>query len=207
VRYLTKGGDFLWWSERSGWGHYYLYDFSGKLKNQVTSGAWRAEAIVELDSIRGIVWVRGVGREANEAPYYSHLYRVNLDGSGIALLDAGDATHQSRLTPSRHWVIDTYSRTDLVPKSVLRDAATGAQVMELETMDISRLEELGWKAPERFSVKAADGVSERADQGQQALRLHDHARQTARLRGHAAVLQPDDDGVLLRAPDGRLLQA
>jgi dipeptidyl-peptidase-4 len=160
VRYLTKGGDFIWWSERSGWGHYYLYDFNGKLKNQITSGAWRAEQIVELDSIRGIVWVRGVGREPGETPYFSHLYRVNMNGTGIALLDAGDATHQSRLTPSRRYVIDTYSRTDLVPKSVLRDAATGAQIMELETMDVSRLQELGWKAPERFTVKAADGVTD-----------------------------------------------
>ena len=42
---------------------------------------------------------------------------------------------------------------------MLRDA-TGKVVMDLETMDVSRLEELGWKLPERSSTKAADGVTD-----------------------------------------------
>ena len=44
---MKTGGDFIWWSERSGWGHYYLYDNTGQLKRALTSGAWRAERIVE----------------------------------------------------------------------------------------------------------------------------------------------------------------
>src|SRR6185503_8323709 len=52
-----------------------------------------------------------------------------------------------------------YSRVDLVPRSVLRDA-NGKVVMDLETMDVSRLEALGWKPPERIQVKAADGVTD-----------------------------------------------
>src|SRR5687767_1552289 len=160
ARYVKKGGDFLWWSERTGWGHYYLYDHNGTLKNPITRGDWRAEAITELDSIGRVLYVRGVGKEAGEWPYYSHTYRVALDGGPMALLDPGDATHSSRLSPSRRYLIDTYSRVDQVPKSVIRDANTGAQIMELETMDISKLVELGWKPPERFSVKAADGVTD-----------------------------------------------
>ena len=159
VRYVKSGGDFIWWSERSGWGHFYLYDHGGKLKNTITSGPWRAEQIVEVDSVTRTLWFAAVGKEQAEWPYYRHLYRVPVDGGAIALLDKGDATHQSRLSPSKRFVIDTYSRIDMVPKSVLRDAS-GAQIMELETMDVSRLQELGWKAPERFMVKAADGVTD-----------------------------------------------
>src|SRR5205085_5786347 len=55
--------------------------------------------------------------------------------------------------------VDNFSRIDLVPKAVLRDAS-GKTVMDLETMDVSRLKELGWKAPETFQVKAADGVTD-----------------------------------------------
>jgi dipeptidyl aminopeptidase/acylaminoacyl peptidase len=44
-------------------------------------------------------------------------------------------------------------------KSVLRDAF-GREVMQLEEMDISRLLEMGWQPPERFVVKAADGVTD-----------------------------------------------
>ncbi|MGH7617693.1 MAG: DPP IV N-terminal domain-containing protein, partial [Gemmatimonadaceae bacterium] len=159
VRYVKPGGDFIWWSERSGWGHYYLYDNAGHLKRALTSGAWRAERIAEVDTTKGIVYFDAVGREPGENPYYTHTYRVNLDGTGFALLDPGEATHTSQLSPNKRWIVDNYSRIDLTPKSVLRDA-TGKVVMDLETMDVSRLQELGWKPPERFITKAADGVTD-----------------------------------------------
>ena len=159
VRYVKKGGDMIWWSERTGWGHYYLYDNTGHLKRALTTGAWRAERIVEVDSVKGVLYFAAVGREPTESPYYSHLYKVNLDGTGFALLDAGDATHDSRVAPNKKWIVDNYSRTDLVPKAVLRDA-TGKVVMDLETMDVSRLKELGWKPAETFVTKAADGVTD-----------------------------------------------
>jgi dipeptidyl aminopeptidase/acylaminoacyl peptidase len=160
VRYVKGGGDFIWWSERTGWGHYYLYDNSGKLKRAITSGPWRAERLVDLDSIKGIAFIAGVGREPGENPYYTHLYRTNLDGTGgFNLLDAGEATHNSTLSSNKKWIVDNYSRIDLIPKVVVRDA-TGKVVMDLETMDVSRLKELGWKPPERFTTKAADGVTD-----------------------------------------------
>lgn len=159
VRYVKTGGDFIWWSERSGWGHYYLYDNGGHLKHALTSGAYRAERIVELDTVKNVMYFAAVGREPGENPYYTHTYRVGLDGTGFALLDAGEATHTSALSPNKKWIVDNYSRIDLVPKSVLRDA-TGKTVMDLETQDVSKLVELGWKLPERFVTKAADGVTD-----------------------------------------------
>ena len=159
VRYVKPGGDFIWWSERTGWGHYYLYDNGGTLKRALTSGAWRAERIADVDSVKGVLFFDAVGREPGENPYYTHTYRVSLDGTGFALLDPGEATHNSQLSPNKKWIVDNASRIDQVPKAVLRDA-TGKVVMDLETMDVSRLQELGWKAPERFVTKAADGVTD-----------------------------------------------
>jgi dipeptidyl aminopeptidase/acylaminoacyl peptidase len=159
VRYVTAGGDMIWWSERTGWGQYYLYDNAGHLKHAITSGAWRAERIADLDSTRRVMYFTAVGKEPGENPYYTHLYRVALDGGAPALLDDGDALHDSRLSPSKRYIVDNYSRVDLTPKSVLRDAS-GKVVMDLETMDISRLQALGWRPPERFHVKAADGVTD-----------------------------------------------
>ena len=39
LRLINNGEEMLYWSERDGWGHWYLYDSKGALKNQVTSGA------------------------------------------------------------------------------------------------------------------------------------------------------------------------
>jgi dipeptidyl aminopeptidase/acylaminoacyl peptidase len=160
VRYAKPGGDMIWFSERSGWGHYYLYDFDGNYKRPLTSGSWRAEQIAELDSIRGVLWIAGVGREEGENPYYRHTYRVNADGSGFTLIDPGDFSHQTTVSPTKKFVIDNFSRVDAPAKTVVRDALTGRVVMELEEADVSRLVELGWKMPERFEVKAADGITD-----------------------------------------------
>ena len=159
VRYTKGGGDMIWWSERSGFGHFYLYDHSGTLKRPLTSGSWRAEQIAEIDTVRGVVYIQGVGREEGEDPYYRHLYRVNADGSGFALIDPGNFNHTSTVSPTKRYVVDTYSRVDAAPRSVLRDAF-GREVMALEEMDISRLVEMGWRPPERFVVKAGDGITD-----------------------------------------------
>jgi len=159
ARYVKSGEDFIWWSERTGWGHFYLYDHNGNFKNAITSGEWRAESIVAVDSVRRVLWISGAGREPGESIYNTHLYRVNLDGSGLTLLDKGDANHSSVVSPSRQFIIDNYSRPDLTPRSVLRDAS-GNIVLELGEMDLSPFLAMGWKPPETFVVKAADGVTD-----------------------------------------------
>jgi dipeptidyl-peptidase 4 len=159
VRYVKPGGDFLWWSERNGWGHYYLYSFDGKLKNAVTSGPFRADRIVEVDTDKNTLWFQAVGREPGENAYYRHMYRIGLDGKGIALLDPGDADHNSSLSPSKKYVADIFSRIDLAPKTVLR-GDKGDVLIDLQEMDVSRLIGTGWRMPEPFKVKGADGVTD-----------------------------------------------
>ena len=159
VRYLKERDELIWWSERSGWGHFYLYSRDGKLKNAITSGPFRASRIVEVDEDKGLLYFRGNAREEGENIYYDHLYRVFLDGSGLILLDPGDATHRSNLSPTRKFLVDNCSRVDMAPISRLCDAE-GKEVMQLEESDLSRLYAAGWTMPETFSFKAADGVTD-----------------------------------------------
>lgn len=157
VRYVKPGGDMLWWSERSGWGHYYLYTNDGKLKNAVDSGPFRSTGIRAVDGDK--LWFTAVGREKGENAYYTHLYRCGLDGKGTTLLDPGDADHNSTLSEDKKFVVDLRSRTDMEPSATLRDEE-GKPLMELEKADLERLKEYGWQMPETFKVKAADGVTD-----------------------------------------------
>lgn len=159
IRYTRKGGDMIWWSERSGWGQYYLYDSAGTYKRPLTTGAWHAANIAAIDSVRGLVWVAGEGREPGENPYFRHTYRVNADGSGFTLVDPGTFNHNETISPTRRYMVDSYSRVDYPTKTVVRDAS-GKVVMQLEETDVTRLKEMGWKPPEPFMVKAADGVTD-----------------------------------------------
>ena len=152
-------GDMVWWSERSGWGHLYMYSHDGQFKHAITSGPWRVDGILAVDEKKKRVYFSAVGREPGEDLYNTHNYSVGFDGKDLRLLDQGDADHTLRLSQSREFGVDSYSRIDLVPTSVVRDDE-GKVVMELETMDLSRLEEVGWKMPERFVVKSEDGTTD-----------------------------------------------
>ncbi len=159
IRYLDESKEMIWWSERSGWGHFYLYDREGKLKNAITSGNFRASTIVSIDTKHRILYFRGNSREMDENVYWNHLYCAHFDGTGLTLLDPGNSDHDSRLSPTRQFIVDNCSRTDMRPIAVLRDAR-GKQIMELEEADLSKLREIGWRMPETFIAKAADGVTD-----------------------------------------------
>ena len=159
VTYVEGTDEMIWWSERSGWAHYYLYDHDGNLKNPITSGTYRSSRIVDVDPKNRLLYFLGNGREAGENVYYEHLYRVHLDGTDLVLMDPGNATHQSTLSPTKSYLVDNWSRVDQQPASYLRDSS-GREVLELEHSDLSQLQAVGWKMPETFVVKAADGVTD-----------------------------------------------
>lgn len=160
MRLLGDGGEAIWFSERDGWGHLYLYDGkTGVVKNQITSGPWLVCAILHVDEANRWVYFTASGKESGEDPYLQHLYRVKLDGSDLQLLTPENANHEIGFSPDGKYFIDSNSRVDQPTISVLRDA-NGKVVRELEQADISALTSKGWKPPEPFSVKAADGATD-----------------------------------------------
>ena len=68
IHFLNDGNEILFRSERSGWGHYYLYDKDGNLKNQVTSGPWVAGPIQKIDTAKRQIYFVGLGKEKNIDP-------------------------------------------------------------------------------------------------------------------------------------------
>ena len=158
-RILNGGEDILWWSERSGWGQYYLYNKDGQLKNPVTTGDFMAGRITEVDTLGRSFVFEGYGREKGINPEYRLFYKVNFDGSNLTLLTPGDGFHSIDLAKSGKYLIDSYSRADQEPIAELRDMK-GRKIMELERPDLRLLNEMGWKKPERIKVKAADGITD-----------------------------------------------
>ncbi|MGB1841407.1 MAG: DPP IV N-terminal domain-containing protein [Longimicrobiales bacterium] len=154
-----EDGSWLWWSEQDGWAHIYRYAADGSLRNRVTSGPWHVDGIVGVDEQRGYVFLTGQGRESGEDPYYQHLYRVNLDGSGLTLLNPGDYDHRFAMGESRRFFVDSYARVNTTPASALFNAQ-GTKILDLEVADFSALEDAGYAFPEPFVAEAADGVTD-----------------------------------------------
>jgi dipeptidyl-peptidase 4 len=156
---VNDGKELIEWSERDGWAHLYLYDGNGNVKNRITSGSWHVEDIVSVDEKNRVVYFTANGREANEDPYYLHLYRVNFDGSNLRLLDVGDFDHNISMNDGKQYFIDNFSRVNTAPRSVLYNSE-GRKVMDLESTDLSSLFAAGYKFPQIFKVKADDGVTD-----------------------------------------------
>ena len=156
---VNNGKEMIQWSERDGWAHFYLYDENGKLKNQITSGSFHCEDIEAIDEKNRVLYFTANGREPNEDPYYLHLYRINFDGTGLKLLTTANHDNMASMDDNMRYFINTYSRVNTAPVSLLQDN-TGRVIMQLQKTDMSGLMEAGYKFPEPFKVKAADGITD-----------------------------------------------
>lgn len=161
---IKNGSELIEWSERDGWAHLYLYDGQGKLKNQITQGAWHVEEILAVDEAKRVVYFTANGRESitgggKEDPYYLHMYKANLDGSGLQLLNAGNFDHSVSLNDNKSYFVNNASRVNTTPVASLH-SADGKKLMDLETADLRSLFATGYKFPETFKVKADDGITD-----------------------------------------------
>ncbi len=159
-RFLPHSNEIIWYSEKDGWGHLYLYDLTtGKLKNQITTGDFAVWNIEDVDPKgRSIVFTAG-GREKDNDPYFGHVYRVGFDGKNLTSLTPENANHDASWSPDGRYFVDNFSTPDMPITSVLRDSS-GKMLLNLEKGDVSRLAATGWKAPTRFTVKARDGKTD-----------------------------------------------
>ncbi len=146
-------------SERDGWKHLYLFDAAGMVKRQLTAGPWLVGDVLYVDDESGTIYFTALGREKGRDPYYAKGYRVKTDGSAVELLTPEDATHAVRVAPGGRFIVDSYSRGDLPPITVLR-TPSGRVVRTLETGDASALIATGYRRGEPFTVKARDGVTD-----------------------------------------------
>ena len=159
IHVINGGKEFIQWSERDGWAHLYLYDDKGNLKNRITEGPWHVEQVLKIDEATRTVYFLANGKEKDENPYYEHLYKVNVNGSGLTRLTEGDYFHQISLSDNAQFAVDNFSRVNTVPCADLIDR-NGNKVMTIQESDFSSLMAAGYKFPELFKVKAADGVTD-----------------------------------------------
>ena len=157
---LEKSAELIWTSERDGWHHLYLFDLgTGTMKNQITSGEWAVRSVDKVDEDKKQIWLTAFGKVQGQDPYYAQLVRVNFDGSNLTVLTDGDGTHTWKWSPDRRYLIDTWSRVDSAPMTVLRDGETGRHIVTLEKGEIQKLMETGWRVPELFNAPGRDGKS------------------------------------------------
>ncbi len=144
---------FLWWSERDGFAHLYLYNTEGKLIRQVTKGNWVVNEIAGLD----MAGMNVVVTASKESPLEKHIYSVNLDNGKMRRIDKGAGMHSAMCSENGAYVLDVYSGAG-VPKNTYLRATNGTYEQELVKSE-DPLANYDRPVIKDVTIKAADGVT------------------------------------------------
>jgi dipeptidyl-peptidase-4 len=153
LRFLKDSKRFLWSSERSGYRHLYLYDWSGKELAQVTKGEWEVSHVDGVDEAKGLIYFTAT----EKSPIERHLYRVALDGSGFSRLTKEDGTHMINLAPDASAYVDTYSNTATPPRQDLF-RSDGSKIVTINENKVEELAQFHLSPVEFFTIQSRDGV-------------------------------------------------
>lgn len=186
---LPDTDELIWFSERSGWGHLYLYDLiSGELKHQITgvggNGEWLVRDILHVDMERRELLLQTAGRDPDINPYYRDICQVNIDSGTLTPLVTGNfeyTVHQpGDINSSLHMIIPIYGCTSssrpcgVSPSGhylvTTRSRANtvpvsvlidrnGKEILTIETMDTSGLPN-DWQWPEPVTLKGSDNTTD-----------------------------------------------
>jgi dipeptidyl-peptidase 4 len=161
--FFSDGKKFLWSSERTGYRQFYLYDLSGQLLEQLTSG----------DSQVG--GASGFGPEASSPPAVDEkqgflffvsnkdeidglqIYRLSLKDKTLKKLTAAPGTHVASFAPDASSFVDTFSDAATPPREDLY-RADGTHLATITENRVPELTEYQLSPVEFFTVPARDGT-------------------------------------------------
>jgi dipeptidyl-peptidase-4 len=168
LRWINRGKDFTWISERDGWRHLYVVSRDGSKTRPVTPGkfdlhnpksAFGQPFVVGVDSAAG--WIYYTASPENAEQLY--LYRTRLDGKGrqerVTPKDQ-PGYHLYDISPDGRWAFHAYSRLGTPTTTDLIRLPRHERVRTLVTNQRlrDRLARLKRGSAEQVSVDAGDGL-------------------------------------------------
>ena len=151
--FLKDGKRFIWSSERDGYKHFYLYDYSGSLINQITKGKWEVDKLLSVDEKNSRLFYLSLER----SPLYRDLYSVNLDGTDRKLMLPAKGTHKINISPNNNIFIDEVSTANTLPATYLYKI-NGEKIDDLIQPDMSFFKDYNL-SPLRFTnFTTSDGI-------------------------------------------------
>ncbi|RTY92436.1 S9 family peptidase [Flavobacterium sp. GT3R68] len=152
---FLKDNSFIWTSEKDGFNHIYLYDKTGKLKNQVTKGKWEVTSYYGFDEKTGTVFYQSV----ENGSVNRDIYRISLNGKNKVRLSQFTGTNSATFSPNFQYFINTFSSASQPTSYTLNGTKTGKQVQSIVNNDALGEKLKGYNLPQKefFVLKTAKG--------------------------------------------------
>ena len=152
---FLKDNSFIWTSEKDGFNHIYLYDKTGKLKNQVTKGKWEVTKYYGFDEKNKTIFYQSVENSSiNRA-----IYKINLNGKDKVKLTQNTGANSATFSPNFQYFINTFSTASQPTTYTLNESKTGKQIQVIENNEAlaSKLKSYELPQKEFFVLKTEKG--------------------------------------------------
>jgi len=152
---FLKDNSFIWTSEKDGFNHIYLYDKTGKLKNQVTKGNWEVVSYYGFDEKNKTIFYQST----ENGSINRDIYRIGLDGKSKVRLTSKVGTSAATFSPNFQFFINTFSSASQPTTYTLNESKTGKEIQVIENNQAlaAKLKNYNLPAKEFFVLKTAKG--------------------------------------------------
>ena len=152
---FLKDNSFIWTSEKDGFNHIYLYDNTGKLKNQVTKGNWEVTNYYGFDEKNKTVYYESV----ENGSINRDVYGIQLDGKNKVRLTSQTGTNAATFSPNFQFYINKYSSATQATIYTLNESKSGKQVKIIENNEALMTKLNGYNLPSKefFVLKTEKG--------------------------------------------------
>jgi dipeptidyl-peptidase-4 len=152
---FLKDNSFIWTSEKDGFNHIYLYDKTGKLKNQVTKGKWEVTSYYGFDEKTKTVFYQSVENGST----VRDVYKISLDGKKKVKLSSQVGTNGATFSPDFTYYINTYSSVTTPPTYTLNSSKDGKQAQEIvnNTSLVEKIKKYDLPTKEFFELTTEKG--------------------------------------------------
>lgn len=124
---FLKDNSFIWTSEKDGWNHIYLYDKTGKLKNQVTKGNWEVTAYYGFDEKTKSIYYQST----ENGSIVRDVYKISLEGKKKTKLSKNIGTNEATFSPNFSLFINKFSSSTVPTTYTLNNSIDGQQVQSI----------------------------------------------------------------------------
>lgn len=154
IIFLKDKKHFLITSERSGYNHIYLHDYTGKLIRQITQGKWEVDKLIDIDEKNQFIYfTSGYGN-----PLVRNLYRIKLNGKNLIRITNLEGWNFVNFSTNLSYLIVTNSSVKSISKVYLMDLSGKILDTLVDNKNLEKnLSEYNFSKPEFLTFTTSDG--------------------------------------------------
>jgi dipeptidyl-peptidase-4 len=112
--FIDKNPDqFVWWSQRDGYMHLYLYNADGSLIRPLTKGPWLVNEVLGYNKKNQEL----VYTSTQASPMEKNVYAVNVNTGAMRAITKANGVHTAQLSANGNFLIDVYT-SQSVPRNI-----------------------------------------------------------------------------------------